>query len=357
MPRILVTGACGTIGSEVVRQLLEREDGSEIISLDNNESDLFFLEHRLGAPERTSFNLCDIRDEDRLTEMMRGVDLVFHTAAYKHVWLCERSPFEAVQTNIMGVQNVIRAAKKNNVARTIFCSSDKAVNPTNVMGASKLMGEKLMTAANQGRAGEGPIFASTRFGNVLGSRGSVVPVFREQIRQGGPVTLTHPGMTRFIMSIGQAVELIIDSSRLALGGEIFITKMPVIRIEDLARGMIAALAPGFGHDPARIEIRSIGAKPGEKMFEELMNLEETRRALELEKYFVVLPAFQELSQDIAGAYPGLVSAEVDNPYISDAEEALTREELIAALGAYGLLGEEERRTPEPAHRYWPDSSR
>ena len=181
---------------------------------------------------------------------MAGINLVFHTAAFKHVILCERSPFEAVQTNIIGIQNIIQAAIANQVARLIFTSSDKAVNPTNVMGTSKLMGERLMTAANGNACGNCQIFASTRFGNVLGSRGSVIPIFREQIKMGGPVTLTDPEMTRFIMSIKQAVQLVIDSAFLAQGGEVFVTKMPVIRIQDLAEVMINELAPNF--QPVRV---------------------------------------------------------------------------------------------------------
>ena len=232
--RVLVTGACGTIGQELVRQLLEEFCVHELVGIDNNESELFFLEQRFADHDNASFFLADVRDPVKLARKMEGMQVVFHTAAFKHVVLCERSPFEAVQTNINGVQNVISAAHSNQVEKVIFTSSDKAVNPTNVMGTSKLMGERLMTAANANLRDDGPIFASTRFGNVLGSRGSVIPIFKEQIRRGGPITLTDPAMTRFIMSIRQAVQLVIDSAELARGGDVFITKMPVIRILDLA---------------------------------------------------------------------------------------------------------------------------
>jgi FlaA1/EpsC-like NDP-sugar epimerase len=198
--RVLVTGACGTVGSELIRQLLEDAyEPTEVIAMDNNESGLFFLEQQFLSESRASFFLADVRDRDKLRRKMQGVDVVFHAAAFKHVVLCERSPFEAVQTNINGVQNVIYAACENLVDKVIFTSSDKAVNPTSVMGTSKLMGERLMTAANSNLRGKGPIFASTRFGNVLGSRGSVIPIFHEQIRKGGPVSVTDPNMTRFIM--------------------------------------------------------------------------------------------------------------------------------------------------------------
>lgn len=217
--RILITGACGTVGAELVRQLLEdNHNPAEVIALDNNESELFFLEQRFLQDGRARFFLADIRDRDKLCRKMKNIDIVFHVAAYKHVILCERSPFEAVQTNINGVQNIIYAACENQVEKVIFTSTDKAVNPTSVMGTSKLMGERIMTAANSNLSEGGPIFASTRFGNVLGSRGSVIPIFMEQIKKGGPVTLTDAAMTRFIMSIKDAVHLVIDSAGLAQGG-------------------------------------------------------------------------------------------------------------------------------------------
>ncbi|MBW1700323.1 MAG: polysaccharide biosynthesis protein, partial [Deltaproteobacteria bacterium] len=168
--RVLVTGACGTVGREVVRQLLEEYQVAEMVAIDNNESELFFLEQRFSKHRNATFFLGDVRDRDMLCDKMEEIDIVFHTAAFKHVIMCERSPMEAVQTNILGVQNVIYGASANNVERVIFTSSDKAVNPTNVMGTSKLMGERLMTAANSNLRGDGPTFVSTRFGNVLGSR-------------------------------------------------------------------------------------------------------------------------------------------------------------------------------------------
>ena len=351
---ILVTGACGTVGAELVRQLLEEDFApSEVVALDNNESELFFLEQRFIIHENARFFLADIRDRDKLCRKMKNIDIVFHAAAYKHVILCERSPFEAVQTNINGVQNIIYAACENLVEKVIFTSTDKAVNPTSVMGTSKLMGERLMTAANSNLQGEGPIFASTRFGNVLGSRGSVIPIFREQIKKGGPVTLTDPGMTRFIMSIQEAVRLVIDSAELARGGEVFITKMPVIRIKDLAEVMIEELASLYGHDPKDIEIVTIGAKPGEKLYEELMSMEETRRALELPRYFSVLPAFRGIYRNINYRYPEILAEKVENPYVSADELALTREKIKEFLFKNNLFGFDQNFGEHPDKRYWP----
>jgi len=350
--RIVVTGACGTIGQELVRQLLEEFKVGELVALDNNESELFFLEQRF-MKYNANFFLADVRDRYKLTRKMQHMQIVFHTAAFKHVILCERSPFESVQTNIMGVQNVIISAIENKAERVIFTSSDKAVNPTNVMGTSKLMGERLMTAANSSLRGDGPVFASTRFGNVLGSRGSVIPIFREQIRRGGPVTVTDPEMTRFIMSIKEAVRLVVESAFLAHGGEVFITKMPVIRIQDLAEVMIEELAPVYGHSPEDIPIAIIGTKPGEKMYEELMSQEETRRARELPKYFAVIPAFTGMYRDITYDYPKIVSDQIDNPYHSGNEPPLNKAQLSKFLKENKLLEEYPVEKSHPSERYWP----
>ena len=335
--RILVTGACGTVGRELIRQLLEAYKVKELVGLDNNESELFSIEQEFADYDQASFFLADIRDRDRLCDKMNGIDLVFHTAAFKHVLLCERSPFEAVQTNIHGVQNVIYAAIENDVERVLFTSSDKAVNPTNVMGTSKLMGERLITAANSNLRTAGPVFTSTRFGNVLGSRGSVIPIFSDQIRRGGPVTVTDPEMTRFIMSIEEAVHLILNAGELSRGGEVFVTKMPAIRIGDLAEVMIQELAPVCGRRPEDIEIQIIGHKAGEKMYEELMNTEETRRSWELERFFVILPAFADIYREIDYDYPDIKSREVDKAYKSDNEVPLSKDQLAVFLKENKIL--------------------
>jgi FlaA1/EpsC-like NDP-sugar epimerase len=335
--RVLVTGACGTVGRELIRQLLEQHHVGELIALDNNESELFSLEQRFAEHKHASFFLADVRDRDRLNDKMKGIDWVFHTAAFKHVVQCERSPFEAVQTNIIGVQNIIYAAIENNVARVVFTSSDKAVNPTNVMGTSKLMGERLITAANSNLRGESPLFTSTRFGNVLGSRGSVIPIFHDQIRRGGPVTLTDPEMTRFIMSIEDAVQLVIKSGIQCRGGEVFVTKMPAIRIENLAEVMVEKLAPAYGHKAKDIEIQISGHQPGEKLYEELLNKEETRRSWELGRYFVVLPAFRDIYRNIVFDYPDITSKEVTKAYNSGTETPLSKTQLAAFLEKNNLL--------------------
>lgn len=350
---ILVTGACGTVGAELIRQLLQdpKNNPAEVIGLDNQETALFFQDQAYLSDSRVSFFIADTRDRDELARRIEGVDIVFHTAALKHVVLCERSPDQAVNTNILGVQNIIAASQQASVETVIFTSSDKAVNPTNVMGTSKLMGERLMTAANSTkRSKDGPVFASTRFGNVLGSSGSVIPIFHNQIAKGGPVTLTDPEMTRFIMSVEQSVSLVIDSALLAQGGEVFITKMPVIQIQTLASAMIEDLAPKYNLDSSKIEIEIIGTKPGEKLYEELMSNEETRRAVELTNYFSVMPAFRGIYNTVSYQYPSLVSSNVTNPYISESETSLSKSETLTFLHGNNLLLPPHDSTTQ---RYWP----
>jgi len=354
--RVLVTGACGTVGKELTRQLLENYGVRELIGIDNNESELFFLEQEFSNSGNARFFLGDIRDFNKLLTKFKQMDVVFHTAAYKHVILCERSPFEAVQTNILGVNNIIAAARATGVERLIFTSSDKAVNPTSVMGTSKLMGERLITAAHSNLRDNGTIYAATRFGNVLGSRGSVIPIFREQIRKGGPVTLTDPEMTRFIMSIREAVRLVIDSAIIAKGGEVFVTKMPVIKIKDLAEVMIEELAERYGHRPQDIPIEIIGFKPGEKIYEELMSHEEIRRTTELKNYFAVLPAFRSLYCSTVYKYEDTISETIDQPYNSANEMPLSQDELKTFIHRNNLLEEDIERYYTPEDRYWPNSS-
>ncbi len=343
---ILVTGGCGTVGREIVRQLLDHSP-QELRVIDSNESEIFFLEqelltHSRQNPSCTIASHCqvgDIRDADKLTMMCEGVDIVLHTAALKHVILCERAPFDAVQTNIMGVRNVINAALVNNVERVIFTSSDKAVNPTNVMGTSKLMGERLITAANSLKLKRRTIFSSTRFGNVLGSRGSVIPIFARQIQNGGPVTLTDSRMTRFIMTLEESCRLVLLAAEKARGGEVFVTKMPVIRIADLAHVMIEEFSRHLGFDPRRMPVTEIGSKPGEKLYEELMSDEETRRTVELTEMFSVLPAFRSVYEDIAYDYDDIVNSEVTDPYVSSPSNSMSREALKSFCRLNGLFDE------------------
>jgi FlaA1/EpsC-like NDP-sugar epimerase len=337
--RILITGAAGTVGSELVR-LLSAMQPEELRLVDNNETGMFFLMEQYRNQNVHCF-LGDVRDLTKMERLSTGVDIIIHSAAFKHVILSEYNPYDVVQTNILGVENIIRAATATGVERVLFTSSDKAVNPTNVMGTSKLMGERLITAANTVRTGPMTIFSSTRFGNVLGSRGSVVPLFMKQIRAGGPVTVTDERMTRFIMTIEEAATLVLKSVVISRGGEVFVTKMPVVCIIDLAHAMIELLAPRYKVDPNNIQIEKIGSKPGEKLYEELMSDEERHRSAELKDMFVVTPAFKAIYQSIEYMYEDQVSDTIDKPYISETEPTLSKEEIKQYLTTHRVLEQVE----------------
>ena len=243
---ILVTGGCGSIGREIVKKLIEYEPKSVRI-LDNNETGLFDLQKELNTRKIRPL-VGDVRDSKRLKKAVEGVDIVFHAAALKHVPLCEYNPFEAVKTNIIGTENLIDACLEEEVEKVIFISTDKAVNPTNVMGATKLLAERFTVSSNYFKGLKKTALSCVRFGNVLNSRGSVIPLFEKQIKNGGPVTVTNPEMTRFIMDIPHAVELVLRTAEIAKGGEIFILKMPAIKIGDLAEASIEYYAPKYGYD-------------------------------------------------------------------------------------------------------------
>ena len=324
---VIVTGGSGSVGAETVAQVLSG-DAKTIRVVDNDESGLFEMQQNYLHDQRVQFICSDIQDDHEMMRIFRGMDYCFHTAALKHVPSCEVSPFSAIGVNIDGVKTVIRASIANDLERVLFTSSDKAVNPTNVMGTSKLMGERLFTAANSMGGADGEtIFASTRFGNVAGSRGSVIPLFCNQIKTLQKISLTDEQMTRFIMSKKEAVELVIQSLGLAKGGEVFITKMPVMRIIDLARAVIEMVAPPLGYQPDDIEIEIVGSRPGEKLWEELSTDEESRRILEGDKFLAVLPAIGGINRLGADDYPELGFKISEKVYHSDREEKLSVEEI------------------------------
>lgn len=290
---ILVIGGSGSIGSVLVKELL-KHDPHVVRVLDNNETGLFELYHDLQSKKIRPL-VGDVRDKERIKRAMEGIDFVFHAAALKHVPLCEYNPFDAVKTNIIGTQNIMDAALDQDVEKVILISTDKAANPTNVMGATKLLAERLTISMNNYRGTRDTVFSCVRFGNVLNTRGSVIPLFKNQIIQGGPVTVTDPNMTRFMMTIQNAVNLVLKATEIAAAGETFILKMPVVKIGDLAKVMVEELAPKYGHDPKSIEIKNIGKRPGEKLYEELMTEHEAEYAYENEEMFAIIPEkFSEL---------------------------------------------------------------
>lgn len=277
---ILVTGGVGSIGSELVKKILDFSP-KQIRVFDNNEFQLFKAIQQYQGRENLRFLLGDVRDQDRVAWAMQGVDTVFHTAALKHVALNEYSPFESVKTNVIGTQNLLEAALTNKIATFINISTDKAANPTSTMGASKLLAERLTVGADYYKGKVDTAFASVRFGNVLNSSGSVVPIFLEQIKTGGPVTVTDKNMVRYFMTIPDAVELILKAAAISRGGEIFILKMLALKIVDLAQVMSESLAK------KPLPIKFIGKKPGEKLYEKIVTRTEASQALELPDMYVL----------------------------------------------------------------------
>jgi len=287
--KILVTGGAGSIGSEIVRQLLHL--GPDVVRiLDNNETAQFYLSHELqDHAEHVRFLIGDVRDLERMKTAMEDIDIVFHAAALKHVPLCEYNPFEAVMTNTMGTQNIIKAAMMSNVDKVVVISTDKAANPVNTMGATKLLAEKLAIASNQTKGRRRTKLSCVRFGNVVGSNGSVIHVFKEQIQRKRAVTITEPAMMRFMMSIQDAILLVLKTVEQMQGGEIFILKRPVFNLQDFAEVIIEEVAPRHGLKPEEVEITKVGARPGEKISEDLMTEDEAKNALETSEMFIVMP--------------------------------------------------------------------
>ena len=311
---ILVTGGTGSIGSETVRQILPYQP-KQVRVFSRNDSKQYDLLEKLNHPANLRLFIGDIRDRDRLDLAFQNVDIVFHAAALKHVPICEYNPFEAVKTNIVGSQNVIDTALRHNVKKIIGISTDKAANPTNVMGTSKLMMEKLFTNTNFFSTGK-TMLSCVRFGNVAWATSSVLPIWKEQASRHGHINVTHRSMTRFMMSINQAVGLTLKAAELTLGGEIFILKMPSIKINDLAKMFIKKY-----HPDQSIKIKLTNSRPGEKMHEDLLTpMEDYGTILENGEMFILFPKSPVLVRDFEPKlinYPGFKSARSMRQYSSD----------------------------------------
>jgi UDP-N-acetylglucosamine 4,6-dehydratase len=275
---ILITGGTGSFGKKFTQILLKEKQPKKIIIFSRDELKQHEMRvHGYDHPSLRYF-IGDIRDRERLVRAMHGVDIVVHAAALKQVPACEYNPMEAIKTNIIGTSNVIEAALDAGVAKVLALSTDKAVSPANLYGGTKLVAEKLVVQSNAYAAGTSTRYSCVRYGNVVGSRGSVVPLFLNQ-RSSGTITITDERMTRFWLSLEQGVHFVIDCIEQMEGGEVFVPKIPSTKVIDLAR----AIAPD-----AKIEI--IGIRPGEKLHEDLLSADEARHTIELDRMYVVQPA-------------------------------------------------------------------
>jgi len=326
---VLVTGGTGSIGREIAKQA--HQHGAHVVRVySRNEFNQYKMQQEFERFGNMRYLLGDIRDRDRLSRACEGVNVVFHAAALKHVPACEYNPFEAVKTNAVGTQNVIEAAMEFDVERFIAVSTDKAVSPSNTMGATKLLAERLVLAANTYKGGRRCAFSVVRFGNVLASRGSVIPHFIRQIRDGGPVTLTHKKMRRFFMSIPEAANLVLTAAALSSGSEVFILKMPVILISDLIDVLVEIYAPRFNREPSEIAVSITGLRAGEKVQEELMTAEERHASKETDRFFVI-PA--QYTPPIRNGGPELLG------YNTLSQGALPKDELKRIICGNGLVEE------------------
>ncbi len=273
---LLITGGTGSFGNAVLRRFLHT-DVKEIRIFSRDEKKQEDMRIALQS-DKVKFYIGDVRNFDSIDFALKGVDYVFHAAALKQVPSCEFYPMEAVRTNILGAENVLNAAIANQVKKMIVLSTDKAVYPINAMGLSKAMMEKLMVAKSRTSDVTGTIFCATRYGNVMASRGSVIPLFVKQIKEGNPITITDPNMTRFLMSLEDSVELVLHAYKNANSGDIFIQKAPASTIMNLAISLKEIFK-------ANNEIKIIGTRHGEKLYESLVNREEMARADDLGNYY------------------------------------------------------------------------
>ena len=285
---IIITGGTGSFGNAVLRRFLNTDVKEiRIFSRDEKKQDDM---RKLYSNLKIKFHLGDVRDYESVANAMTGVDFVFHAAALKQVPSCEFFPVQAVRTNILGAENVIRAAIEARAKKVIVLSTDKAVYPINAMGMSKALMEKVMVAYSRQQPETGTILCGTRYGNVMASRGSVIPLFIEQIKAGNPITITDPDMTRYLMSLEEAVELVVYAYKNGGQGDIFVQKSPASTIRDLAQALIELFE-------AKTEIKIIGTRHGEKKHETLVNREEMAKSIDLPGYYQIPADTRDLNYE------------------------------------------------------------
>jgi UDP-N-acetylglucosamine 4,6-dehydratase len=320
---ILITGGTGSFGKKTVGTILAKYQPNRLIVFSRDELKQYEMSHLFPVEKYACMRyfIGDVRDFSRLKDAFHNVDYVIHAAALKQVPACEYNPFEAVKTNVLGAQNIIRAAIEQKVKKVIALSTDKAANPVNLYGATKLCSDKLFVAGNSMSGGIGTIFSAVRYGNVAASRGSVIPFFVQKSRKGEKLPVTDERMTRFSLTLQEGVDFVLDNLDRMHGGEIFVPKIPSYRILDVAK----AVAPD-----AEVEI--IGIRPGEKLHELMIPEDEARQTLEFDKYFIIQPDFHWWEKEYVLKEAGGVSCPDGFFYRSDTnKEWLSVEDLRALI--------------------------
>lgn len=327
---LLITGGTGSFGNTVLKRFINT-DIKQIIIFSRDEKKQEDMRIALNNP-KIRFEIGDVRNYESVSRSLVGVDYVFHAAALKQVPSCEFFPIEAVRTNIIGTENVLNAAIERNVKRVVVLSTDKAVYPINAMGISKAMAEKLMVAKSRTVPEGGPVMCATRYGNVMASRGSVIPLFVEKLKAGQPLTITDPKMTRFLMSLEESVDLVLHAFMEAKQGDIFVQKAPASTIEDLA----IAIQELFG---VKNHVKIIGTRHGEKLFESLVSREEMAKAIDNKEYYCIPADNRDLNYDKFIVDGELAANDIDD-YTSHNTRRLDKFEIINTLKSLDYIKSE-----------------
>lgn len=324
---LLITGGTGSFGNAVLDRMVN-EPLSEIRIYSRDEKKQEEMRLRLRNP-KVKFVIGDVRNYESVFDALAGVDFVFHAAALKQVPSCEFYPMEAVRTNILGAENVMRAARSQRVKRVVVLSTDKAVYPINAMGLSKAMMEKLMVANSRWTSQDDTVFCATRYGNVMGSRGSVIPLFTQQILDRSPITITDPNMTRFLMSLADSVNLVLHAFQHGQPGDIFVQKSPAATVKDLAMAIASMM-------DSQAEVRYIGTRHGEKLYESLVSREEMAKADDLDRYYRIPSDSRDLNYDKYFIQGDERIQDLED-YTSHNTRRLNVQEIIEILGPTGLI--------------------
>jgi len=321
---ILVTGATGSFGRQFIRAILSKYELKRLVVYSRDELKQYEMQQEISVSEFPAMRyfIGDVRDADRLEMAMRNIDFVIHAAALKHVPAAEYNPFECIRTNVLGAENIVNSAMRVGVKKVIALSTDKAASPANLYGASKLASDKIFIAANHLSGADGPKYSVVRYGNVVGSRGSVVPYFLQLIRNGATtLPITDYRMTRFWITLEQSIEFVLTSLHHMYGSEIFVPKIPSMKITDLA----AALGP-------KLKLQEIGIRPGEKLHEMMITEDDARTTIDAGDRYVIQPAFKEWSADNT-PWEGMPMVNENFRYTSD-----TNTDWLDAKGLMDILG-------------------